>query len=132
MTFFPPPPYNRCQSWCRIVSGYAYGMLVKQINDTIIGDCIMKLLLMLAGAVACCLTSVAQETWDGGGADTLWSTADNWKDDSAPPNPYTGTIYFANPGMGTNVLDADRQVRYLVYTNNSLEAMHTLDLGGVA
>ncbi len=76
------------------------------------------------------LGSEAQKAWDGGGTDTFWSTPENWADDTAPANPYTGTIYFDNTGMGTNVLDADRQVRYLVYTNNSLEAMHTLDLDG--
>lgn len=90
----------------------------------------MKQLSLLAAVAAFCLASFAQESWEGGGSDTLWSTGDNWGDNSAPPNPYTGTIYFGNPGMGTNVLDADRQVRYLVYTNNSLDAMHTLDLGG--
>lgn len=73
----------------------------------------MKQLSLLAAVAAFCLASFAQESWDGGGTDTLWSTGDNWGDNSAPPNPYTGTIYFGNPGMGTNVLDADRQVRYL-------------------
>ncbi len=90
----------------------------------------MKQVSIILAAMAFCINGLAQEAWDGGGLGDLWSTGDNWADNSAPPNPYTGTIYFGNPGMGTNVLDADRVVRYLVYTNNSLDAMHTLDLNG--
>ncbi len=59
--------------------------------------------------LALCAATVAQAadfTWDGGGANNLWSTGQNWVDDTAPNGPTgTGRVYIqaANVEMDSSV-----------------------------
>ena len=76
------------------------------------------------------MTSNAQKTWDGGGIDTQWTTPENWTEDASPANPYSGTLYFANDGGGTNGMDADWEIKNLAFTNSLPEVVHKLDLAG--
>ena len=88
----------------------------------------MTVILSLVAAV---LFGVARadDTWDAGGSDTNWSTADNWGDDAVPNNEVvtfddtagTGTTTYVDSGY-TN------DVNGLYYLNTS--GTHTTDLSG--
>ncbi len=81
--------------------------------------------VLLAG-----LASAAPRTWDGGGTDRSWGTAQNWDGDAALPTPHDDVVYWNNNGLGTNVLDQNRTVRYMRYTNSSASDLHLTDMAG--
>ncbi|MEN8744572.1 MAG: hypothetical protein ABF320_07795 [Lentimonas sp.] len=76
--------------------------------------------------------------WDGGGANSNWSTAGNWVANTAPTQPGTGTedIYFATAGnpYGTTVFESDYVLNSITITEhvdsafsiNSGAGSHTL------
>lgn len=47
----------------------------------------------------------AQESWSGLGTDALWSTADNWADNSAPSGTVAGGLTFSGSSQTTNQND---------------------------
>lgn len=76
--------------------------------------------------------------WDGGGANSNWSTAGNWVANSAPTQPGTGTedIYFATAGnpYDTTIFQSDYALNSITITEhvdsafsiNSGAGVHTL------
>ena len=64
----------------------------------------MLVLLVLGFLLAS--TGRAQVTWDGGGTDALWGTANNWSTNTVPASPYANIVTFAGatrltPDMST-------------------------------
>lgn len=51
--------------------------------------------LLLVYATVCINHSVCAQTWDGGGINNDWSTADNWALNAAPANDGTASLIFA-------------------------------------
>src|SRR4051812_26213713 len=57
-------------------------------------------------------------TWDGGGANNLWSTPQNWAGDIAP-NPGDDLVFPASAAQTTNVNDLAADTSYRVLNINA-------------
>ncbi|MGE0480170.1 MAG: hypothetical protein AB7Q17_06825, partial [Phycisphaerae bacterium] len=72
------------------------------------------------------------QTWDGGGTNNNWSTANNWSPNGVPPSG--ANIIFAGTTRLTPVLDSNRTVNALTFSNTagafSISGANTLTLGG--
>jgi hypothetical protein len=70
---------------------------------------------MLVGGLAFASEAQAVDTtftWDGGGSDTNWSTADNWNPDAAPAaSQYQGGNALIITGLTSSVVDLTAAVR---------------------
>ncbi|MEI7534538.1 MAG: autotransporter-associated beta strand repeat-containing protein, partial [Verrucomicrobiae bacterium] len=60
----------------------------------------------------------AANEWDGGGADALWDTANNWTNNSTPAFGNTLDVYFNTVGAANlaNALGDNRTIRSLTFT----------------
>ncbi len=72
---------------------------------------------MLAGAGAClAVAPLAQaQTWDGGGADNNWTTANNWNLNLVPANNGTANVFFAGTTRLTPVLNTPYDINLLAF-----------------
>lgn len=69
---------------------------------------------------------MASDTWDGGAGDGLWSSGNNWVDNTAPVTGGGGVITFNHLGLGSNnTVDLDWTVSTLQYTNSNAFLAHT-------
>lgn len=75
----------------------------------------MKHKSILAAAACCCalVASAAERTWDGGGADDLMSTRENWSGDTAPGSSDTAIVH-ANAAKPAIVPAGETQYSILV------------------
>ncbi len=75
----------------------------------------MKHKSILAAAACCCalVASAAERTWDGGGADDLMSTRENWLGDTAPGSSDTAIVH-DNVAKPAKVPDGDTTYATLV------------------
>lgn len=71
------------------------------------------------------------QTWDGGGADNNWGTANNWSPNGVPPSG--ANIIFAGTTRLTPVLNSNRTVNALTFSNTagafSISGANTLTIG---
>ncbi|NCC51260.1 MAG: hypothetical protein EOM20_08600, partial [Spartobacteria bacterium] len=68
--------------------------------------------------------SGAQSVWKGSGADSLWSTAENWVGDVVPPAESNVTFY-TGIGSGTNIyLNGERTVAGLIFNDSADTALN--------
>jgi fibronectin-binding autotransporter adhesin len=82
---------------------------------------------LLASAIMLSPAALAQSTWTGGGADSSWTTADNWG--GVAPTPSTTTdIVFAGSTRTTNHNDFAANSNFRAITFNS--AAGAFNLGG--
>lgn len=75
----------------------------------------MKHKSILAAAACCCalVASAAERTWDGGGADDLMSTRENWSGDTTPGSSDTAIVH-ANAAKPAVVPAGETQYSILV------------------
>lgn len=75
----------------------------------------MKHKSILAAAACCCalIASAAERTWDGGGADDLMSTRENWSGDTTPGSSDTAIVH-ANAAKPAIVPAGETQYSILV------------------
>ena len=71
-------------------------------------------LLLLAAAVGCSTAAHAQ-TWDGGGANDAWTTANNWNPNTVPLNDGTAAIIFRGTLRLGPVVNAPVSVRSIAF-----------------
>lgn len=67
------------------------------------------------------------QTWDGGGSNSNWSTADNWNPNTAPVNNGTANVVFAGSSGLTPNVDTPWSVNQLAFNSAS-----NFSLGGSA
>ena len=63
-------------------------------------------------------------TWDGGGTNELWTTAENWDNDAVPAFGNTADITFNTPGafQTVNAIGNDTTIRSLTLDANATSA----------
>ncbi|MEN6494890.1 MAG: PEP-CTERM sorting domain-containing protein [Thermoguttaceae bacterium] len=61
----------------------------------------------------------ASYTWDGGGPDNQWSTAQNWSADVAPANDGTATIYFGGTTRPQVNVNVDQSIQQLLFNTGA-------------
>jgi fibronectin-binding autotransporter adhesin len=88
---------------------------------------LVRLTLCLC-ALICALPAVAGTTWDGGGANNLWSTANNWNPNGVPANNGTASLAFAGSTRLAPDMDANWNINSL--TVNSGAGAFTLSSTG--
>ena len=73
--------------------------------------------LIAAIAAAAVPTGIcrAGTTWDGGGADADWTTANNWNPNGVPANNGTAAIVFTGSARTIPNLDADWSISSLSF-----------------
>jgi autotransporter-associated beta strand protein len=79
---------------------------------------IVRLTLYLC-ALICALPAVAGTTWDGGGANSLWSTANNWNPNGVPANNGTASLAFAGTTRLTPDMDANWSINSLTFNSGA-------------
>jgi fibronectin-binding autotransporter adhesin len=70
-------------------------------------------------ALICALPAVAGTTWDGGGANNLWSTASNWNPDGVPANNGTAGLAFAGTTRLAPDMDANWNINSLTFNSGA-------------
>jgi fibronectin-binding autotransporter adhesin len=70
-------------------------------------------------ALICALPAVAGTTWDGGGANNLWSTASNWNPDGVPANNGTAGLAFAGTTRLAPDMDANWNISSLTFNSGA-------------
>ena len=65
------------------------------------------------------LPARAGTTWDGGGANNLWSTANNWSPNGVPANNGTASLAFAGSTRLTPDMDANWSINSLTFNNGA-------------
>jgi fibronectin-binding autotransporter adhesin len=63
--------------------------------------------------------ALAGTTWDGGGANNLWSTANNWNPDGVPANNGTASLAFAGSTRLAPDMDANWNINSLTFNNGA-------------
>jgi fibronectin-binding autotransporter adhesin len=71
----------------------------------------------------------AGTTWDGGGGNNLWSTANNWNPNGVPANNGTASLAFAGTTRLTPDMDANWSINSLTF-NSSAGAFTLSSTGG--
>lgn len=61
----------------------------------------------------------AGTTWDGGGANNLWSTANNWNPNGVPANNGTASLTFAGSTRLAPDMDANWSINSLTFSNSA-------------
>ena len=90
-----------------------------------LGLCTLTITLVTAGQV------IAQDTWDGGGGNGLWSFDTNWVDDVAPVPASAGVLTFAGGVQTTMSNDLTGvTVTSLSFTNNGVSHTAPFTLAG--
>src|SRR5581483_1096759 len=84
----------------------------------------------IAGAVAALLgarhADASAYTWDGGGADFNFSTANNWNPNGAPANNGSADLHFA----GSNHPTPNAQAAYTLHSINFDSGAASFTIGG--
>jgi autotransporter-associated beta strand protein len=62
---------------------------------------------------------LAGTTWDGGGANNLWSTANNWNPNGVPANNGTSSLAFAGTTRLTPDMDANWSINSLTFNSGA-------------
>ena len=70
-------------------------------------------------ALICALPAVAGTTWDGGGANNLWSTANNWNPNGVPANNGTASLAFAGSTRLAPDMDANWNINSLTFNSGA-------------
>jgi autotransporter-associated beta strand protein len=65
------------------------------------------------------LPAEAGTTWDGGGANNLWSTANNWSPNGVPANSGTASLAFAGSTRLAPDMDANWSINSLTFNNGA-------------
>src|SRR5262245_22336064 len=89
-----------CEQWrighFRIISGFLIAAVVHVVGGTSPG-----------------------QTWDGGGADNNWTTANNWNPNVVPVNTGTANIVFAGSIRLTPSVNASQDILSLTFGNTA-------------
>lgn len=77
--------------------------------------------LLLGASLVCLLTSIAgaQSIWDGGGADTNWTTPGNWQGNNAPVSSPALDIQFAGSTGLTPTADVSFDIDTITFNNGA-------------
>jgi autotransporter-associated beta strand protein len=70
-------------------------------------------------ALICALPAVAGTTWDGGGANNLWSAASNWNPDGLPANNGTSALAFGGSTRLAPDMDANWNISSLTFNSGA-------------
>ena len=70
-------------------------------------------------ALICALPAVAGTTWDGGGANNLWSAANNWNPNGVPANNGTASLAFAGSTRLAPDMDANWNINSLTFNSGA-------------
>lgn len=90
-----------------------------------------RLAAMLAILIASMGTvAAATFSWDGGGLDAAWTTAENWTTDVAPPNDGSADIRLPYNAVGYNITVDSAQTLNSLLFQNSGSAVRTYVLSG--
>ncbi|MEY2509251.1 MAG: fibronectin-binding autotransporter adhesin [Verrucomicrobiota bacterium] len=79
---------------------------------------LVRLTLCLC-ALICALPAAAGTTWDGGGANNLWSTANNWNPNGVPANNGTASLAFAGSTRLAPDMDANWNINSLTFNSGA-------------
>ena len=70
-------------------------------------------------AVAFAGATVMAQTWDGGGTNNNWTTANNWNPNAVPANNGTANLVFGGNVRTTPILDANFDINSLTFDNTA-------------
>ena len=121
----PNPGFaHNCQDWHRSGSPLSVEALRLDSSRTKYAVCRCALTLV----ILCAATQIDAQTWNGGGANNLWSTGANWTGGIAPVNNGTAALAFAGSTRLTPDMDANWNILSLAF--NSAAGAFTLGSTG--